>query len=75
MTKRTQPKRSAEKSVCDIRRATWRHYSAEEKIRIVLEGLRGDSCITLGRRGYNSDEPKCLLNQAAKSLACFDGVH
>jgi transposase-like protein len=33
-------KRSAEKTVRDIRRATRRHYSAEEKIRIVLEGLR-----------------------------------
>jgi len=35
-------KRSAEKTVRDIRRATRRHYSAEEKIRIVLEGLRGE---------------------------------
>jgi hypothetical protein len=31
---------SAEKTVQDIRRATRRHHSAEEKIRIVLEGLR-----------------------------------
>ena len=31
----------AEKAVRDIRRATRRQYSAEEKIRIVLEGLRG----------------------------------
>ena len=30
---------SAEKTVRDIRRATRRHHSAEEKIRIVLEGL------------------------------------
>ncbi len=36
---------SAEKSVRDIRRATRRHYSAEEKIRIVLEGLRGEDNI------------------------------
>ena len=42
---------SAEKSVRDIRRATRRHYSAEEKIRIVLEGLRGeDSIVELCRR-------------------------
>ena len=33
---------SAEKAVRDIRRATRRHHSAEEKIRIVLEGLRGE---------------------------------
>jgi transposase len=36
---------SAEKTVRDIRRATRRHYSAEEKIRIVLEGLRGEISI------------------------------
>src|SRR5256885_15316465 len=37
---------SAEKTVRDIRRATRRHHSAEEKIRIVLEGLRGEDSIT-----------------------------
>jgi transposase len=35
----------AEKLVRDIRRATRRHFSAEEKIRIVLEGLRGEDSI------------------------------
>ena len=34
----------AEKVVKDIRRATRKQYSAEEKIRIVLEGLRGEDC-------------------------------
>ena len=50
-------KRSAEKTVRDIRRATRRHYSAEEKIRVVLEGLRGeDSIAELCRReGINSN--------------------
>ncbi len=50
-------KRSAEKTVRDIRRATRRHYSAEEKIRIVLEGLRGeDSIAELCRlEGINSN--------------------
>ena len=33
-------KDSAEKTVRDIRRATRRRFSAEEKVRIVLEGLR-----------------------------------
>ena len=34
-----------------IRRATRKHYSAEEKIRIVLEGLRGEySIVELCRR-------------------------
>ena|SRR6516225_1558658 len=36
---------SAEKTVRDIRRATRRHHSAEEKIRIVLDGLRGEDSI------------------------------
>ena len=52
-----EKKRSAEKTVRDIRRATRKHYSAEEKIRIVLEGLRGeDSIAELCRReGLNSN--------------------
>ncbi len=42
---------SAEKVVQDIRRKTRRRFSAEEKIRIVLEGLRGEESIaTLCRR-------------------------
>ena len=41
----------AEKGVRNIRRATRRRFSAEEKIRIVLEGLRGeDSIAELCRR-------------------------
>ena len=35
----------AEQVVKGIRRATRRHFSAEDKIRIVLEGLRGDDSI------------------------------
>ncbi len=35
----------ADAVVRDIRRATRRHFSAEEKIRIVLEGLRGEESI------------------------------
>ena len=38
-------KQDAEKTVRDIRRATRRKFSAEEKIRIVLEGLRGEETI------------------------------
>jgi transposase len=46
MTDRTGRKPDgAEKLVRDIRRATRRQYSAEEKIRIVLEGLRGEVSI------------------------------
>jgi transposase-like protein len=35
-------KQPADALVKDIRRATRRQFSAEEKIRIVLEGLRGE---------------------------------
>ena len=52
MRQHTRPsKESAEKVVQNIRRATRKHYSAEDKIRIVLEGLRGeDSIAELCRR-------------------------
>jgi transposase len=44
-------KAPAERVVRDIRRATRKQHSAEEKIRIVLEGLRGeDSIAALCRR-------------------------
>jgi transposase len=44
-------KDSAEKAIRNIRRKTRRLYSSEEKIRIVLEGLRGEESIaTLCRR-------------------------
>ena len=38
-------KQSVENKVRDIRRKTRRKYSAEEKIRIVLEGLRGEETV------------------------------
>ena len=44
-SKEDRSKDSAEKAVREIRRATRRQYSAEEKIRIVLEGLRGEDSI------------------------------
>ena len=37
--------KSVEQTVRDIRRVTRKHYSAEDKIRIVLEGLRGEDSI------------------------------
>jgi len=50
-------KTDVEKTVRDIRRRTRKQYSAEEKIRIVLEGLRGeDSIAELCRReGLNTN--------------------
>ncbi|HEY8008623.1 MAG TPA: hypothetical protein VIE66_17945 [Methylocella sp.] len=43
------PKLSSEQVVKDIHRATRKQYSAEEKVRIVLDGSRGDE-----RRGQGS---------------------
>ena len=52
MRQKSGPAREpAEQVVKEIRRATRRHFSAEEKIRVVLEGLRGeDSIAELCRR-------------------------
>lgn len=46
---------SAEEMVRDIRRQTRRKYNAEEKIRIVLEGLRGEASVAelCRREGIN----------------------
>ncbi len=49
-----------EKLVRDIRRATRKHHSAEEKIRIVLEGLRGEESIAA----------PCRREAIAESLYC-----
>ncbi len=47
----TTAKKPAEQVIKDVRRARRRHFSAEDKIRIVLDGLRGeDSIAELGRK-------------------------
>ncbi|MGW8181081.1 MAG: transposase, partial [bacterium] len=50
-------KESVEKTVRQIRQQTRKKYIAEEKIRIVLEGLRGETSITelCRREGINSN--------------------
>ena len=51
MKSKQDTKHEADKLVRDIKRATRRKFSAEEKIRIVLAGLRGeDSIAELCRR-------------------------
>ena len=46
MRQKSGPEKApAEQIVKDIRRATRRQFSAEEKIRIVLEGVRGEESI------------------------------
>lgn len=48
---------STEAIVMDIRRKTRKNYNAEEKIRIVLEGLRGETSIAelCRREGINQN--------------------
>ena len=48
---------NTEKHVKDIRRKTRRKFSSEEKIRIVLDGLRGEYSIAelCGREGINNN--------------------
>ncbi len=78
MEKRQKPgtKRShGEKVVKDIRRATRKQYSEEEKIRIVLDGLKGeDSIAELCRREGTSQNlyyswSKEFLEAGKKRLA------
>ena len=45
MRSRTGPNGSADRHVKEIKRKTRRKFSAEEKIRIVLAGLRGEESI------------------------------
>ena len=71
MTKKAQrPKPAADKVVKNILRKTWHSYSSEEKIRIVLAGLRAKkesqfcavargsqrACFTVGRRNFLRQE-------------------
>ena len=45
MRSKSGPQPSAEQHVREIRRQTRKRYSSEEKIRIVLEGRRGEYSI------------------------------
>jgi len=71
MTKKAQrSKPAADKVVKNILRKTWHSYSSEEKIRIVLAGLRAKkvsqfcavargsqrACFTVGRRNFLRQE-------------------
>ena len=68
----------AETAVRDIRRKTRKQYSAEEKIRIVLSGLRGEAIIAeLCRRegiaeSLNYSWSKEFLEAGKKRLWCMD---
>jgi transposase len=57
-------KQPAAETIEDIRRATHRHFSAEEKILIVLEGLRGGIALSM-YYGWSKE----FLNAGKKRLA------
>ena len=63
---------STEKVVREIRRHTRRRFSAEEKIRIVLEGLRGEESIAARcrREGLNPN----IYYRWSKSIKSFTDV-
>ncbi len=67
MRQKTVPQTSAsEKTIKDIRRATRKHYSAEDKIRIVLEGLRGEDSIAAICRREGS--PRAFIIAGRRAL-------
>lgn len=71
MRQKSGPEKApAEQVVKDIRRATRRQFSAEEKIRIVLEGVCGEESIAelCRREGIASSMRPFLLDWA--SLHC-----
>jgi transposase len=45
MREKKDSREAVEKTVRDIKRRTRRHFGAEDKIRIVLQGLRGEESI------------------------------
>ena len=53
-------KAPAEQVLKDIRRQTRRQYSAEEKIRIVLEGLRGEENISERTSPPKASQPRSI---------------
>ena len=60
-------KKDSEAIVRDIKRKTRKRYNAEEKIRIVLDGLRGEDSIAAicRREGIN---PNCFTTTGAKTF-------
>jgi transposase len=65
-------KEPAEQVVKEIRRATRKHYSAEEKIRIVLEGLHGeDSIAELCRREGTGSS---ILSRSRRPIPHFRSI-
>ena len=85
MRQKSMPeKEPATQVVKNIRRATRRHFSAEDKIRIVLEGLRGEDSVaelcrrTAGPRSFSKRarsgwpgnlKPRCVARSLRRSAS------
>jgi len=70
---------SAEKRIGDIRRKTRRRFSAEDKIRIVLEGLRGETPSKSGSpflaTQYRSTDTRRRRAFASRSYSARNHAH
>ena len=69
MKKPVTTKAPAEQVVKDIRRATRKLHSSEEKIRIVLSGLRGEDsmCVKIIKQARCPDATRCCQGFTARS--------
>jgi hypothetical protein len=79
MVTSSSAKKPAEQVVKDIGRATRRHFSAEDKIRVVLGGLRGDDSIVsqpseAGRRRHFSMKMHVSARTARDLLPLTSGT-
>ena len=67
-------KKSVEKTIREIRRKTRKKYSVEEKIRIVLEGLRGEGTI-VGLYSREGIHPNMYCKWSKEFLAEMIGIN
>ncbi len=79
MTKRPASRETAERHVKDIRRKTRKRYQSEEKIRIILSGLRGN--VTTDQKQNNrllrhqfASNPRCILNDTRSDAVALDPI-
>ena len=74
MRTKTGPNGSADRHVKEIKRKTRRKFSAEEKIRIVLDGLRGESSISELCRREGIEPPRFCRRLFSSSQATLSNA-